>query len=137
MAAQLGPQQRPPAIDRGTVGQPPLIGSLFGGIGPPLSRGRVAAQGLDPGAEHGHRGIVLDQPQVVEPVEPSLDGGQPTATVDANGRLFDAPGDQVGVAGVHGVADRGLSQPMLLAPVGRPEGEFAHQLGLVALQLPP
>jgi hypothetical protein len=59
----------------------------------------VAAERLDPGPEHGHRGILLDQSLVLEPVEPSLDGGQPAAAVDANGRLFDASGDQVGIAG--------------------------------------
>ena len=123
VAAQLGPQQGPPAIDRGAaVGQQPLIGSPFGRVGPPLSRGRVAAQRLDPGPEHGHRGIVLDQPVVVEPVEPALDGGQPTAAVDANGRLLDASGDQVGIAGVHGVADRGLSQPMVPRTTWPPGG---------------
>jgi hypothetical protein len=42
---------------------------------------------------------LLDQSLVLEPVEPSLDGGQPAAAVDANGRLFDASGDQVGIAG--------------------------------------
>ena len=137
VAAQLGPQQGPPALDRGAaVGQHPLIGSPFGGIGPPLGRGGVAAQRLHPGPQHGHRGILLDQPVVVEPVEPSLDGGQPTAAVDGDGCLLDASGDQVGIAGVHGVADRGLGQPVVLAPSGRPAGELAHQLGLVALQLP-
>jgi hypothetical protein len=65
-----------------------------------------------------------------------LDGGQPTAAVDANGDLLDASGDLVGIAGVHGVADRGLGQPVLLAPLGRSEGELAHQLGLMAFQLP-
>jgi hypothetical protein len=79
---------------------------------------------------------VLDQPAVIEPVEPSLDGGQPAATVDANGDLLDPSGDLVGIASVHGVADRGLSQPVLLEPLGRPERELADQLGLMALQLP-
>ena len=123
VAAQLGPQQRPPAIDRGApVGQHPLVGSPFGRGGPPLGRGRVAAERLDPGPEHGHRGIVLDQPVVVEPVEPALDGGQPAAAVDADGRLLDTTGDQVGIAGVHRVADRGLSQPVVLRTSGPPGG---------------
>jgi hypothetical protein len=79
---------------------------------------------------------VLDQPVVVEPVEPALDGGQPAASVDRNGCLLDAPGGQVGIAGIHRVADRGLGQPVLLAPSGGPAGELAHQLGLGAFQLP-
>jgi hypothetical protein len=135
VAAQLGPQQRPPAIDRATVGQRPLVGSLFGRGSPPLGGGRVAAECLDPGPQHGHRGILLDQPAVVEPVEPALDGGQPTAAVDGNGDLLHASGDQVGIAGINRIVDRGLGQAMALAPVGRPESQLAHQLGLGALQL--
>ena len=72
---------------------------------------------------------------VVEPVEPSLDGGPP-APVDRDGGLLDASGDQVGITGVHGIADCGLDQPLVLAPSGRPQGELADQLGLGALQLP-
>ena len=112
-------------------------GPLFGGIGPPLGRGRVAAERLHPGPQHGHRRVLLDKVVVVEPVKPSLDGGQPPAPIDRNGRLLDGSGDQVGVAGVHGIADRGFGQPLVLAPSGRPEGQLARQLGLGALQLPP
>jgi hypothetical protein len=96
----------------------------------------MAAQGLDPGPQDGHRGIPLDQAVVVEPVEPLLDGGQPTAPVDRNSCLLDTVGGQVGVAGVHRIADRRLGHAVVLAPVGRSTGELAGQLGLVALQLP-
>jgi hypothetical protein len=137
VAAQLGPKQGPPAVDGGAaVRQGPLVRPELGRIGPTLGGDGVADQRVDPGADDRHRGILLDQPVVVEPVEPLLDRGQPAAAVDRDGDLLDAPGDQVGIVGVHRVADRGLVQPMVRAPLGRATGEQAHLLRLIALQLP-
>ena len=128
VAAQQRPQQRQVALAsccRRGAG-PPADRPAFGGIRPALGRRRPAHQRVDPGPEHGDRRVALDQPLVLEPLDPAQDGVDPSAGV---GRLHQAAATSRATRSASPAAwawsMASLGQPVGLAPGGRPRVELA------------
>ena len=79
--------------------------------------------------------MLLDQPLVLEPLEPPARGLDPAARIGPEGQGGHQTGDPVRVPGGLAVVDRELRQPLALVPAGRPLVQLSHELGLAALQL--
>ena len=124
-----GAVQRVPVVQH-TTGRCSL-----GGGRPALGVAGPSDQGVDQGAVHGDRRVLLDEALGGEPLHPAQHGVDPSAHPHRVGAAQHEAGDTLGVTGPLRVLDGGLRQAVRLVPAGRAAVELGDDLRFAPQQL--
>ena len=108
---------------------------MFRGNGPAFGGGRIAGIESEDGAEHGDRGILLEQILVFEPRQPTTDSFATSRRECSLPVQQHEPIDPFDVEARLRVVDRQLGHAVRLAPLGGADVQRTDELGLTTLQL--